>query len=174
MNRSALQAALLEKIYFGGKDEDVWLVEDVCLRALLTQLVGSGGALGYTIRLDAATARPGNPSSMSACMVFARFAPLSSGVIGRHGKLKLYAFHRVANSPRSKDSHRRRIWAVQFTLPSGSLRVRSKGAKQARPCEKELPISKALGVGFDETPGDSKNLVDFRECAFGYEVNGTT
>ena len=47
------------------------------------------------------------------------------------------------------------------------------GEEQAWECEKELPVSKVLGVGFDETPGDSENLVDFRECTFGYEVNGS-
>ena len=46
---------------------------------------------------------------MSACMVFAKFASRSSDVIGRHGRVKLYAFHRAPNSPRSKDSHRRII-----------------------------------------------------------------
>jgi hypothetical protein len=76
---------------------------------------------------------------MSACMVFAKFASRSSDVIGRHGRVKLYAFHRAPNSPRSKDSlaHRRIIWAVQFTLPSCSLRVRDlEGGKQhTRECE---------------------------------------
>jgi hypothetical protein len=47
------------------------------------------------------------------------------------------------------------------------------GEEQAWECEKELPVSKVLGVGFDKTPGDSENLVDFRECTFGYEVNGS-
>ncbi len=110
---------------------------------------------------------------MSACMIFAGFASLSSGVFGRHGRLKLYTFHTVeltALEGLTPAAHLECAIDLTIGLLEGAVEG---GEEQAWECEKELLLSKVLGVGFDKTPGDSENLNDFRECTFGYEVNGS-
>jgi hypothetical protein len=96
-----LEASLhdVSSIRTGGCEGAIWCIEppgylfgeviDTLLRALLTQLVGNRGALSYTIRLECGDGVSGRPSSMSACMVFAKFASRNSDVIGRHGRVKV-------------------------------------------------------------------------------------